>query len=1328
MVGAGDIVIEGVDEGIDTLVVATATGTTVRLSDYANVENLRLAAASGALDAEGTAAANVLQGSLGNNRLNGGDGDDTLSDQALADITMYGGRVAVGDRDVLDGGAGDDLLTSYGGDDTFDGGAGDDRIVVYGQTGSYGSTAASAVTVRFGLGDGHDTVQRTATTLNRYAIELEPGSDLSNVHLRTSGDAFVIELADGSSLSFASAVNAGSPPTLAADLNLSLSFADGLTLDRQTLQTLLAAPLSSTPTAGADLLLGTAGADTINALDGDDMVLAGAGDDRVDGGAGADRLSGDAGRDSLFGNAGADTLVGGAGDDLLAGGAGTDTYRFARGFGHDFVADDLVAPQVVGPDDRSVDNVEFEVGISPTDVVIYHRVEGRDVTGLVLELTATGDSVELHHSHQVFQPGQVENVRFADGTVWDLTAMNARLAGVLGTDADDVINDPGSSSVLRGYAGNDVISAYGGNDVLDGGVGNDVMNGDLGDDTYVVDSLGDMVIETSTTGGNDIVVSSIDYTLGSYVERLQLTGTAALRGTGNALANTLLGNAGANRLDGLGGADAMAGGAGDDVFVVESAGDTVSEALGEGTDSVESTVTFTLGANVENLTLFGSAKINGTGNDLGNVLVGNSAVNVLTSYGGNDRLDGGGGADSMTGGADNDTYVVDNASDKTIEVSGGGIDTVETFLAWTLGAEVERLVVTAGSAVSGTGNALANQLFGSEAANLLDGKAGVDVLLGGGGNDTLQDTNGTLPSGNSAFDGGTGNDVLKGTTAADLLAGGRGDDTLTMGGGTDVICFNRGDGLDTLNAPTSGAGLGERNDTLSIGGVGFSQLQLSRDTSDLLVKVSGSSDVLRIKSWYLGGTSQTINRLQVVVDSTSEFAPGGTDVLRSSRLCVLDFVSLVNAFDAARAANPSLVNWTPTDGQFMAARVGSSDSAAIGGTLAYRYATDGTLAQVAYSTAVSELASTSFGNAAQTMAQGGTAAAQSTFTTEAAVSEAALAAKETSASAELDGAAAGGSSARRSLDLVVITADDEGWSGRDGDAGSVISAGGSAREDASALSGLRAAPEAVNAQPIDDAITDLTESAVLDMATRAAADGEVAPPVPSMTAGVVATGMTAIIDPVIQASARIGTPESDLALTPNDGTALIDLIEGMDAASNRSTSSTADGVTTPFGLDASTQRALAQSNDRSTGISAESLPVHADDGLGTRSELDRRIQQVADAWFAPQPSPDIVLSHFDEIARGTLHARQDDTDGLPSSKSSVSYALDWQRMRAKLNGFEAEGPDAAWGWDTRSASLARGSLAASAGFDPSLTPPSLMRSNDASLPLFAGLQDGFERL
>ncbi len=179
-----------------------------------------------------------------------------------------------------------------------------------------------------------------------------------------------------------------------------------------------------------------------------------------------------------------------------------------------------------------------------------------------------------------------------------------------------------------------------------------------------------------------------------------------------------------------------------------------------------------------------------------------------------------------------------------------------------------------------------------------------------------------------------------------------------------------------------------------------------------------------------------------------------------------------------------------------------------------------------------------------------------------------------------------------------------------------------------------------------------------------------------MAAGISATSATAIVDPVIQASARVGTPGSGLTLTPIDGTALIDMIEAMDAARNGSTSSTVDGVTTPFGLDASTQRALAESGDRSTDASAESLSGHVDLGLSAYSELDRRIQQVADAWFAPQTDSDIVLSHFDEIARGTLHAQQDDASASMTSKTSMSYARDWQRMRAKLNGFEAEVSDA----------------------------------------------------
>jgi Ca2+-binding RTX toxin-like protein len=315
----------------------------------------------------------------------------------------------------------------------------------------------------------------------------------------------------------------------------------------------------------------------------------------------------------------------------------------------------------------------------------------------------------------------VENAGAGNDTV--LSTVNFRLSN----NVERLVLQGGAD--LQGF-GNDLANTIVGNDgnnLIDGGTGADAMSGGGGNDTYFVDNGGDNVSE-SPGQGNDTVFASVDYRLPANVETLVLQGGANLQGFGNNLANVIYGNGGNNLIDGGGGIDLMVGGAGDDTYFVDDPSDSCFEVAGQGNDAVFASCNYGLAADVEILVMQGNGDFQGYGSNQANTLYGNS---------GNNLLNGAGGPDIMIGGAGNDTYFVDNAGDRVIENPGEGTDAVFSTTNYGLPANVEALVLQGAGNLSGTGNSLANSIFGNSGDNTLDGGAGADVLTGNAGNDTF---------------------------------------------------------------------------------------------------------------------------------------------------------------------------------------------------------------------------------------------------------------------------------------------------------------------------------------------------------------------------------------------------------------------------------------------------------------------------------------------------------------------------------------------------------------------------------------------------------------
>ena len=317
--------------------------------------------------------------------------------------------------------------------------------------------------------------------------------------------------------------------------------------------------------------------------------------------------------------------------------------------------------------------------------------------------------------------GVIENASEGADTV------NASINYVLTANVENLILQGDAITPLQGYGNglaNNLTGSAGAN-LLNGQGGADTMAGGLGNDVYFVDDAGDQIVENGG-GGNDVVFSSAHLRLSANVETLVLQGTTDLQGYGNSLNNLIYGNAGSNILDGDTGADSLFGGAGNDAYFVDSGGDGVIENASEGNDTVFSTDHLRLVENVENLILQGGADLQGYGNSLANILVGNTGRNLLN---------GDAGADTMFGGLGDDAYFVDNAGDQAIESPGEGADAIFSTVSQTLAPNVEILVLQGSADLNGTGNELGNQLYGNDGVNVLDGGAAGDLLGGGAGND-----------------------------------------------------------------------------------------------------------------------------------------------------------------------------------------------------------------------------------------------------------------------------------------------------------------------------------------------------------------------------------------------------------------------------------------------------------------------------------------------------------------------------------------------------------------------------------------------------------------
>jgi Ca2+-binding RTX toxin-like protein len=804
---------------------------------------------------------------------------------------------------------------------------------VGGLVGNVGIARGSVIENAIG-GEGADTITGNAANnildggVDTVSDTLIGGAGDDSFYVRTTSDVVVEVLSGGADTVFAQVTH-----SLSANADVEVLRATDANSTNA---------MNLSGSSVAQTIIGNNGANILRGFAGADLILGNAGSDAIEGGTGIDTMDGGTGSDTYYADESADLIIESTAD-LAIGGYDTVNFNGTSGtfvLGANIERLNLTGSFAINGTGNELNNLMF--GNAASNVIVGN--EGHDIIdgagGSDFMFGGIGDDTyyvnlttdSITESNLSVAIGGLDTVYFngTSGTyILNTYIENMVLAG---TSAISVIGNSSKNS-LTGNNGSNTLSGLGGTDTINGGAGADTMLGGDASDTYYADRIDDIVTETNAnvlTGGTDLVYftgTTGTFVLTSNVENLTIQGNSAVGGTGNILDNMLIGNGAANTLSGLGGndfidgglgSDTMIGGDGNDTYVVNVVADIVTEtnnnsAIG-GFDLVQfsgTTGTYTLGANVEGLTLIGAAAISGIGNETNNALLGNSAANTLSGLDGGDTIDGGAGIDTMIGGNGNDLYFANLATDIVTETNAdvaiGGFDKVffnGTSGTYILTAHVEELELQGTAAINGTGNDLNNFITGNNKANVLNGGLGIDVMHGYDGSDTytadvendtiVEFTSDLLQGGDDLvnFTGTTGTFVLTsnierltlrgtdaingignalantlyGNGAANTLQGLGGNDTINAGAGIDTMIG--GDGNDTYFADvaddiiteSNSALLTGGNDTIWYSGASGTTFALGNNVENLRVNGSANSNATgnELANFITGGTGVNI--------------------------------------------------------------------------------------------------------------------------------------------------------------------------------------------------------------------------------------------------------------------------------------------------------------------------------------------------------------------------------------------------------------------------------------------------------------------------------------